>query len=165
MVEGVSYLQKHDPQIIHQDIKPANILLDENLIPRLCDLGCARMKSCGVASTTSGIYHAVGTPEYMSPEILLNGEKSTSSSDMWSLGMTLIEWFVQRDPWTLHEQDEDPVTFIKQCTRRKQKPPVVETLNFPMVISCLSYPPQNRPTAAHLLKHLQCPSCSKNMAL
>lgn len=162
VLEGVAYLHEHDPQIIHQDIKPANILLDKYLNPKLCDLGLAKVRSFGVASTTTGVFSA-GTPEYMSPETLLENKKSSAASDMWSVGLTLIEWFSGRDPWDLQDQEEEPVMYIRNCMRKQEVPPVLKMNKFPLLLPCLKYDPTDRPSARILLRQFQCPSCSNTM--
>ncbi|PIK43971.1 hypothetical protein BSL78_19174 [Apostichopus japonicus] len=158
VLEGVAYLHEHDPQIIHQDIKPANILLDRYLNPKLCDLGIAKARSFGVASTTMGVY-AAGTPEYMSPETLLDNKKGTAASDIWSLGLTLTEWFSGRDPWNLQDQEEEPVTYIRDCMRKQKMPQVLNICKFPLLLPCLKYDPADRPIARNVLRQFQCPSC------
>ena len=62
ILAGVSYLHEASPQIIHQDLKPANILIDRlTLSAKICDLGLAKIRTFNVASTTSAL-HAAGTP-------------------------------------------------------------------------------------------------------
>ena len=87
VMEGVAYLHEHTPQIIHEDIKPANILLDENMCPKLCDLGLAKVRSFDIASSMTGVY-VPGTPAYMAPEKLMKNKKGSQSSDIWSLAIT-----------------------------------------------------------------------------
>ena len=163
VLEGVSYLHDQIPQIIHQDLKPANILLDTDLSPKVCDLGLAKTKSFGMASTTTSGISAVGTMEYMAPEILLNHGRSSASSDIWSLGVTFAEWFAFQEPWDLQNQDDDPAVYIRDCMLRKDLPPVLKTHKLPLLVPCMNYIPAERPTAVQLLRRLQCPSCSNDM--
>ena len=160
VLEAVAYLHELQPQIIHQDIKPANILIDEAGNPKLCDLGLARMRH-GVASSASSVgLHAPGTPAYMPPETLLDNEKGTASSDIWSLGITLIEWFAGRDPWQLEDQMEDPIVYIRKRMQKKEMPPIMDTFTLPLLLPCIRYTPADQPTARQMLLQFQCPTCS-----
>lgn len=79
----------HAKQIIHRDIKPNNIILDENNVARLVDFGIAKV----LGSSTDTLSHygtIIGTPAYMSPEQCLD-QKVDERSDMYSLGCTLFE--------------------------------------------------------------------------
>ena len=162
VMEGVAYLHEHTPQIIHEDIKPANILLDENMCPKLCDLGLAKVRSFDIASSTTGVY-VLGTPAYMAPEKLMKNKKGSQSSDIWSLAITLLEWLSGGDPWDLANQDEDPVTYIRACIDNNELPPI--SRKFPLLLPALQYNPNERPTAIHLLCQIKCPSCCESIQL
>ena len=74
----------HRLDIIHGDIKPSNLLVQEDGIVKLSDFGMARRESHADAAAFGG------TPNYLAPE-LLEGGKTTVSSDIYALGVTLYE--------------------------------------------------------------------------
>ena len=84
----------HQHGIVHRDIKPGNILLDNARKPFICDFGVARVDTSTL--TQSGT--AVGTPSYMSPEQVM-GKKVDKRSDIFSLGCILYEFLTGRRPF------------------------------------------------------------------
>ncbi|MCK4759480.1 MAG: serine/threonine protein kinase, partial [Candidatus Aminicenantes bacterium] len=84
----------HQHGIVHRDIKPGNILLDNNRRPYICDFGVARVETSTL--TQSGT--AVGTPSYMSPEQVM-GKKVDKRSDIFSIGCILYEILAGRRPF------------------------------------------------------------------
>lgn len=77
------YLQQQNPPILHRDLKPENILLDEELNPYLIDFGFASLGSKEISA--SSVFK--GTPGFIAPEQIV---KPTLSSDLYSLGVTLV---------------------------------------------------------------------------
>lgn len=86
--------------ILHRDLKPANILLDERNNVKLCDFGLATELS---TSTTLARTKGVGTPYYMSPE-LVNNKRYDERSDIWSLGCIIYELAALRPPFDANNQ-------------------------------------------------------------
>lgn len=82
--------------IIHRDIKPANILLHEGTA-KVTDFGFARVIEGDMEK--SGQFSKVGTPLYMSPQIL-DDQKFSAKCDIWSFGMMLYEMLYGKTPWT-----------------------------------------------------------------
>jgi hypothetical protein len=77
----------HDRGIVHRDVKPSNILIEEDGRVRLGDFGIARLLD-GASLTMAGT--TLGTVAYMAPEQLENNVVS-AGADVWSLGMVLLE--------------------------------------------------------------------------
>lgn len=158
---GLAYLHENTPEILHMDIKPANILVEQpSVTAKLCDLGLAKIRSHNVASTTNAMQVA-GTIEYMAPERLLLQEKATAACDVWSIGITLIELLSGEDPWNLAEQDDEPLLYIKAHMMQQNVLPICAKFEFPLLMSCVDYDQHQRPSARVTLQRFQCPSCSK----
>ncbi|PWA73049.1 serine-threonine/tyrosine-protein kinase catalytic domain-containing protein [Artemisia annua] len=75
--------------IIHRDIKSANILLDENWVAKISDLGLSKLSFSGLDRSVV-ISHACGTPGYCEPEYIYSGVVK-KESDVYSFGMVLFE--------------------------------------------------------------------------
>jgi len=83
VLRGLSYLrEKH--QIIHRDVKPSNILVNSAGEIKICDFGVSGQLIDSMANSF------VGTRSYMSPE-RLQGSQYSVASDLWSLGLSLLE--------------------------------------------------------------------------
>ncbi len=92
MCEALDYA--HSQGVIHRDVKPANILIDDTGNPFLVDFGVARLEMSTM--TTAG--SVMGTPSYMSPEQVM-GKSVDSRADLFSLGVILFELFTNRRPF------------------------------------------------------------------
>ncbi|CAL5405279.1 unnamed protein product [Camellia sinensis] len=91
VARGIEYLHRGcDMQILHFDIKPQNILLDENFTPKVSDFGLAKLYSTDDSIVT--LTAARGTMGYMAPELFYKNIGGVSyKADVYSFGMLLIE--------------------------------------------------------------------------
>lgn len=94
IVEAVSYANQKG--IVHRDIKPGNILLDEGGNPFVCDFGLAKRIDAEYSMNVTG--SIVGTPAYMPPE-QARGESVDGRTDVYSLGVLLYELLSGRNPF------------------------------------------------------------------
>ncbi|EIN12938.1 kinase-like protein [Punctularia strigosozonata HHB-11173 SS5] len=103
LLSGIVYLHKRG--VVHNDIKPANILLSETNVPTLVDFGFAEQYNpkSSEAFISSVSY---GTPEYLSPERARGLKHDTRKSDVWSLGITFFELLVGRTPFEYEEGEQ-----------------------------------------------------------
>jgi hypothetical protein len=97
VADALDMAQQHD--IVHRDVKPANIMVDHAGRVKLTDFGVAYVP----ASTITGNGTALGSPRYMSPE-QVTGAPIDPRSDIFSLGVVLYELLTKRTPFE-HEGD------------------------------------------------------------
>ncbi|KAI4521040.1 kinase-like protein [Schizophyllum commune Loenen D] len=90
VLAGLNYL--HSKRTIHRDIKPSNILLNKQGVVKLCDFGVSGELVNSMAGTFTG------TSFYMAPE-RISGHEYTIRSDVWSMGITLLELVMNRFPF------------------------------------------------------------------
>ena len=97
LIKGIYYL--HSKGFAHRDLKPQNILLDENYNLKIIDFGfiCSLQGKGGTGFNTS----RVGTPGYMAPELLSNKSYQGHVVDLFSLGVILFVMYVGRPPFSV----------------------------------------------------------------
>jgi len=103
--EALSYA--HSSGLVHRDVKPSNVLIDDQGNCLLTDFGVAKMVEGTSKFTRTGAI--IGTPEYMSPEQIL-GKKLDGRSDIYSLGIVLYEMATGRPPF---RAETPPAVFVK----------------------------------------------------
>lgn len=83
-LEAFDYLHRH--YIVYRDLKPENMLLDKNGIPKLADFGFAKC----LKNESGRTYTFCGTAEYVAPEVILNKGQGVAV-DLWALGIFMYE--------------------------------------------------------------------------
>jgi serine/threonine protein kinase len=99
---GLAYA--HAQGVVHRDIKPGNLLLDEWGQVKILDMGLAVMATGGAAEKTLGgrlteFGQMMGTPEYMAPEQAENSRSADHRADIYSLGCTLYRLLIGKPPY------------------------------------------------------------------
>ncbi|KAF8685432.1 Serine/Threonine protein kinase, catalytic domain, partial [Rhizoctonia solani] len=106
VLEGLTYLYDVH-RIIHRDIKPSNILFNSKGEIKICDFGVSGELINSIADTF------VGTSTYMSPE-RIQGAQYTVKSDVWSLGISLIELALGHFPFAESSSDDSDLSDLAE---------------------------------------------------
>ncbi|QRV79417.1 Serine/threonine-protein kinase [Ceratobasidium sp. AG-Ba] len=138
--------QRPTQQILHRDLKPENVFLDADGYVKLGDFGLA--KQIGYATFTQTY---VGTPYYMSPE-LINEKQYDTKSDIWSLGCLIYELCAQNPPFHEAKTHQELALSIRQG-RIPPLPRGYSSALSNVIKSMLNVNPAMRPSAQQLLQH------------
>jgi len=118
VAKALAYAHAHG--VLHRDVKPSNILINEREEAVLTDFGIAKLLEGEEGHTLTGTGIGVGTPEYMAPEQGL-GKEVDGRADMYGLGVVLYEMVTGRKPYeaetplaVLLKQVNDPLPRPKQ---------------------------------------------------
>ncbi|KZV98448.1 kinase-like protein [Exidia glandulosa HHB12029] len=146
VLTGLHFLHEH--QIIHGDIKGANVLISDEGVARLCDFGLSRI----LAENSQYITHTDtnGTTRWMAPELLAEGARATYLSDMWACGCLLIEIWSGSKPYPTFRSDQQVIMALN----REEKP--AHPSSFPdfiwsLIDRCCDFEPEIRPTPSNLM--------------
>ncbi|GJW52563.1 mitogen-activated protein kinase kinase kinase 1-like protein [Tanacetum coccineum] len=144
ILSGLNYL--HERNVVHRDIKCANILVDVSGSVKLADFGLAK------ATKLNDIKSCKGTPYWMAPEVVNRKNNGYGlAADIWSLGCTVLEMLTRNIPYS-HLEGMQALFRIG----RGEPPPIPETLSVEaqdFIVKCLQVNQNDRPTAAQLLMH------------
>jgi serine/threonine-protein kinase len=117
--------QLHGHRIIHRDVKPSNILLDEQDSPYLSDFGLAKLLDADESLTRTS--QRLGTPTYMAPEQTgLVKEPIAPQVDIWALGVLLYELVVGTRPFAVPRGDDTSGLFWKIVHETPSRPRAVK---------------------------------------
>jgi Protein kinase domain len=151
ILEGLAHA--HGKGIVHRDVKPANVLLEDGpeISIRLLDFGLARFAE---ADTLTAVGDVPGTLAYISPE-RLQGQAASPASDVWSVGVMLWEALAGRHPfWAPSLLATSKKIEAGAPTLAKARPDLPKPL-VAAVARALHPAPMERPSASELAKTLR----------
>ncbi|XP_026429600.1 rust resistance kinase Lr10-like [Papaver somniferum] len=168
IARGIEYLHRGcGMRILHFDIKPHNILLDENYNPKVSDFGLARSYSMD-ASIISVTHGARGTIGYMAPELFYRNIGGVSyKSDVYSFGMLLMEMAGRRKNLNALEENASRIYFplwvykqlkqgedieMEDCTQEENE--IAKKLII-VALWCIQLKPVDRPSMTKVVEMLE----------
>lgn len=147
---GLEYLHMHN--VIHRDIKGANILVDSNGCCKLSDFGTSKVIAEDVEFNHQNSLK--GTPHWMAPETIKHSEY-TRFSDIWAIGCTVIEMATGNPPFFQHK---NPMSALYHIMNAKEPPELPEDINVSaecrdFIKRCMMIEPRDRYNVRKLLQH------------
>ncbi|GLT29048.1 hypothetical protein SLA2020_039380 [Shorea laevis] len=167
VARGIEYLhQGCDMQILHFDIKPHNILLDENFTPKISDFGLAKLYPA--KGNTVSLTAARGTLGYMAPELFYKNLGSVSyKADVYSYGMLLMEMVSRRKnvnpfaehssqihfpSWASEQLNKGMDLEIREATEDQKR---IAKKMIIVALWCIQMKPTNRPPMNKVIEMLE----------
>ncbi|CAN6303870.1 unnamed protein product [Urochloa humidicola] len=144
ILDGLLYL--HERNVVHRDIKCANILVHANGSVKLADFGLAKEMS-----KINMLRSCKGSVYWMAPEVINPKKMYGPSADIWSLGCTVLEMLTRQIPFPNVEW-----TNAFFMIGRGEQPPIPNYLSKEaqdFIGQCVRVDPENRPSASQLLEH------------
>ena len=146
VLKGLIFL--HEQKKIHRDIKAGNILLSNNGYAKLGDFGV----SAELMHSFSKKVSKIGTPYWMSPEVI-SQNRYDSKCDIWSLGITCIELAEGEPPYSEIRTFLVMKKIINNPPKGLSNPEKWSMEFNDFVSKCLTFQPEDRPSAKELISH------------
>ncbi len=142
---GLAYLHALTPPIIHQDIKPGNVLIDDNGNYSITDFGISAKSGSARDGNFDG-EESSGTMAYMAPERYHEGAEPSAPGDIWAFGATLCEIITGKVPFG----EEGGWAQVEQQTPMPKLPDGLPIDVQRLIYACLDPDPDKRPTAEYI---------------
>jgi serine/threonine protein kinase len=118
--DALAYAHQHN--VVHRDVKPANIMVTKEGVVKVVDFGIARLTDMSMTQPNM----MIGSRAYMSPQ-LYKGERADARSDIWAVGVSLYELLAYKRPFTgdseaelmfhiIYEKPEELLGMSPECT-------------------------------------------------
>jgi eukaryotic-like serine/threonine-protein kinase len=143
----------HRVGIVHRDVKPGNVLIDEDGLAKITDFGISHAFD-DITVTSTGML--TGTPAYLAPEVARGGA-SDFASDVYSLGATLYMAVEGKPPFG---DDPNPMAVLHRVASGAWEPPSRSGPLTPTLASMMSADPAVRPSMVEVANALPAPAAA-----
>ncbi|KIM30273.1 hypothetical protein M408DRAFT_40255, partial [Serendipita vermifera MAFF 305830] len=154
IVSGVNYLHSFNPVLIHGDLKPRNVLIDESGNAKICDFGLSRIfldEGCTGMTTTS--VHT-GTERYLAHELVVGGDEArpTTASDVHAMGCIGLEFIFMQIPYSKRKNNlRGGIYSDIKAGLPPAEPPTdrssTSKISWALLVECWNLDPIKRPSA------------------
>lgn len=161
----------HEQGLVHQDVKPDNIMMTSEGVAKVTDFGLAKAKGIPATGGPAGpgrsiLMTAAGcTPAYASPE-QLSGGKVSRKSDIWSFGLSVLEMFTGGVTWPVGSVAAEALEEYLRSGARESRAPVMPEGLAELLRACFREEPGERPQdmreVASALKEVYGKACGEN---
>lgn len=168
IARGLEYLHRGcNTRILHFDIKPHNVLLDEDMCPKISDFGLAKL--CSKKESIISMQDARGTIGYMAPEVyFMNSGTVSHKSDVYSYGMMVLEMVGGRKnvdvaaektsriyfPWWVHERLQQGSSLELKEVKNNEENEIAEKMVL-VALWCIQPNPNDRPSITEVIEMLE----------
>ena len=169
ITQGLSYLHRRSPPIVHRDLSSKNILISKGMEAKVSDLTTVRFAT---QSMLMNLQLAPGRQDFMPPEALtdaLNNERCGTQLDVFSMGCVMIHTLSHQWPTPQNIISDSPSHAYTELKRRSQYlraiPTAVQDVMLPMITACLENNPNNRPSVGSICEQLESLITNSNFTL
>ena len=150
MAAGLAFLHSMNPVVIHQDIKPDNIMIGDNGTYMITDFGVSAHAKSTLRKSMSIAFASAGTTAYMAPERFSKDNTPIKANDIYSLGATVYEMLTGDPPF-----GESGGLFQKRGAEIPNLPGNYSAQLSQLIEMCLQENPWDRPTAEQVEEYAQ----------
>lgn len=153
LASGLAFL--HSKGLIHFDVKPENVLLDEGWNVKLCDFGVSRSIDSVLRPPSTNDQEG-GTPSYTAPE-MLTGDRAQLSSKVDVYAFAIVFWQMFHHGEAPHPDQWSVIEVLTQVSMENYRPPIKPETPEPLqdiITSCWETNPEDRPSMAEVYEML-----------
>jgi serine/threonine protein kinase len=147
IVVGMNYI--HSCRVVHRNLKPSNILFNDDHRVRIADFGLSRLQELDVTLT-----RGFGTPLYMAPELFAPEPQYTESADVYSFGLILYEIVVGDGALSSPERVRETYSLLAKGNRPEIPESVLSGVR-KLIGRCWARDPESRPTFGQIFEALE----------
>ena len=154
---GIAYgmMLLHQNSVIHRDLKPGNILIDQNFYPHITDFGLSKFLDSGHSKSQS---KTCGTPIYMAPEVI-EGKRYNGKADVYSFGIIMFQILTDTKPYPLFDKGKlNEFNFNQKVVNENYRPsftvPVKKAMKR-LIEKCWSKDPNERTTLEEIVEEIE----------